>query len=97
MKEVADLIDTNIICWSKMENETVVINLETGFYYSLDELGGWIWDMLSENVPREEIASRIAASYEIDEAAALADLKEFMQELRTEQLIDVREQNRVCL
>lgn len=49
---------------------------------TLNELGSFIWNTLSEDLTLEAITARIIDAYEIDAATAQADAEEFLAELR---------------
>lgn len=77
-------IDKEVVCWSKLENETLLLNLVTGFYYTLDEIGGVIWEMLVDQKNPEEIAAKIVDEYDVTAEAAVQDLKELLNMLQSE-------------
>ncbi len=55
--------------------------------FVLTELGDFIWDLLPEAESEEEILTRILEEYDVDEATAKADLAEFMEKLRTMEIL----------
>lgn len=77
-------IDKEVVCWSKLENETLLLNLVTGFYYTLDEIGGVIWEMLVDQKSPDEIAAKIIEEYDVTAEAAAQDLKELLNMLQSE-------------
>lgn len=62
------------------ETEVVVVNLETGSYYSVEGSGIDIWRMLEAQHEESEIASAF-------ENGAAESARKFLHELRDEQLI----------
>lgn len=83
-------IDKDNIFWRKVEGETVILNIDTSFYYTLDEVGSIIWDMLLDSKTEDEIAAKIAAEYDIDDAAAKKDIKVLLKNLEKEDLIEAK-------
>ena len=70
-----------------IENEVIIVNLDSGSYYSLDEVGADLWFLLTSGLSVAEIAPRIKAQYE-DEHGNIDDaLHSFVAELWQEQLI----------
>ena len=49
--------------------------------FVLTELGAFIWDLLPEAETEEEILRKILSEYEVDEATARADIREFLKKL----------------
>lgn len=80
-------IDKEIICWSRLENETLLLNLVTGFYYTLDELGGEIWSLLLDGKSPAEISADIEKNYDVPKNVIDQDLKELLDLLQTEGLL----------
>jgi hypothetical protein len=44
-----------------VENEAVIINVETGIYYSTEGAGGWIWSNVAVAAPCDAMRSRLVA------------------------------------
>lgn len=70
-----------------LEGEAVLINLSNGMYYSIDGVGGRIWELIERGAPLSEIVQDIAARFDVDEKTAGADLRTFMNELVAENLV----------
>ena len=49
--------------------------------FILTELGAFIWDLLPEAAGEEDIVKAVLAEYEVDEATARADIREFLKKL----------------
>lgn len=47
----------------RMDDEVMVINLDTGHYYSIEGAGIPMWEALTASVPVSRIAERFAAAY----------------------------------
>lgn len=70
-----------------MEGELVVINLETGCYYSLNESAAIIWQQLENGMTPEDISARVfdGEGYDPEELSYKVD--SFCQYLMDEQLM----------
>jgi hypothetical protein len=55
--------------------------------FVLTELGSFIWDRLPEAESAEEILKAILAEYDVEEATARADLTQFLDKLRSMQIL----------
>ena len=80
-------IDPEIICSSKVDDETLILNLDTGFYYTLDMVGGEIWDRLLDRQEEDQIISAISESYNADPEQIKNDFRELIAHLEKEGLI----------
>lgn len=80
-------VDKEKIFWRKIEDETVILNIDTGFYYTLDELGSLIWDMALEQRDEREIVAHILDKYETSEETARRDIRALVVNLKKEELI----------
>jgi hypothetical protein len=70
-----------------VEGETIVVNLDTGSYYDLDQAGGCVFALLSHGVAVSELADVLAHSYQLELARADAVLRAFAERLADEGLI----------
>lgn len=70
------------ILHTRFENEAVLLNLESGRYYSMNAVGSRIWSLLSER-PRtlEELLTNITDEYQISREAAGQDIQALIQDL----------------
>lgn len=74
-----------------LQGEAIVLGLEKGMYYGLDEVGALVWTLLAEPRPVTEIRDRIVARFDVDEPTCEKDLLAFLTQLHGEALIDVRD------
>lgn len=72
----------------RIADETVLVDLERGVYYALDEVGTEIWDGLSEGDDTPEaLKLRILRRFEVDAERAATDLDRLLGELERTGLI----------
>ena len=75
------------IAWRRVDEEIVILNLESSQYYSLNSVAGRIWELISEGKDEEGIVKSLVAEYKVEEKAARADLKSFVEQLKEERAI----------
>lgn len=75
---------------SQMEQEKVVLSLNSGKYYGLDELGARIWDLLQQSHTLSEISNAICQEYEVEIEECDRDVRELLEELLDAKLIEVK-------
>lgn len=70
-----------------IEGEAIIINLETGVYYSLDGIGGEVWSLLEGHHAVDSVIASLAARYGIPEETCGADVRALVDQLLEEKLI----------
>ncbi|MEW6303747.1 MAG: PqqD family protein [Verrucomicrobiota bacterium] len=70
-----------------IDGEVVVINLDSGTYYSLTDSAARIWDWLQAGDDTTQIAARLGHEYAVESSIAHTEATRFLQELQSENLI----------
>jgi pyrroloquinoline quinone biosynthesis protein D len=76
-KDPAKFVETNI------EDETVVMALETGDFFSLKDTAKAIWDKIDGTRDRDAIVASLAEDYGVEEAEIADEIDDFLAELDT--------------
>ena len=66
-----------------------VLHLGTKRYYTLNETGQRIWQLLAQGGTKDEVASVLAEEYDIDLTTARRGVERFVDELRDEGLLEI--------
>ena len=74
--------------YQELDSESVILNMQSGLYYSLNEVGTYIWAMLVEERTLEEIIANIVTEFEVTVDQAQRDLFKLIQELLTSGLVE---------
>jgi hypothetical protein len=81
---------TEIIDSALSETEAVMLNMDKGNYYGVEDVAKFIWDALAEPLSISALCDRIMAYYvEVDRASCEQDALNFARELLTENLVHV--------
>jgi hypothetical protein len=75
---------------SSLDGEAVILNLNSGIYYTLNAVGASIWNLIQEPRTVNDIRNAILAEYEVESAQCERDLVALLQQLEAEGLIEVR-------
>jgi hypothetical protein len=67
--------------------QTVLLRLEDGGYYALDEVGARIWELCDGERAVGEIVGVLCGEFDAPEAIVRADVLEFIGDLRRERLL----------
>ena len=78
------------VVWRRGDEGVVVLNPNDGQYFSLDDVGGRIWELCEGDRSISEIADVLAEEYDADAAVIQADALELLQDLKGEGLVTVR-------
>lgn len=70
-----------------IEGEAILVNLETGSYYSADRVGAVIWDGIENGMPVAQIVDAITHAYGGDEGDKQAGVGAFLEQLQKERLV----------
>ncbi len=73
-----------------LDGEAVLVNVESGEYFGLNETGSEVWRLVVEGVPTEQIPERLVESFEVALEAATADVEDLVRELRAHGLADAQ-------
>lgn len=69
--------------------ETLVLHMETGGYYSLRKVAAEIWEQLKRPVAAETIAAELSRRYGIPRDRCEEDLLELLADLRKRDLVRI--------
>ena len=80
-------IDKDKVVHRLIGDEAVLLNLDNGSYYNINEVGTQIWEQMSEGKSICEIVLFIAEEYSLSEERAEKDLLLFLKVLEKNALI----------
>lgn len=72
----------------EVEEETVLLNLESGIYFGLNRVGTRIWNGLVSGAAPAEIRSSITSAFAIDEATVARDMEGLIKQLVSKGLLE---------
>ena len=75
-----------------IDGEAVLINLSNGVYYSMDEVGALIWEMVESKYSLEEMVATICARYDVSTEQTQSDVERLAAELLDENLLSVADE-----
>lgn len=87
MKEIY-IVDKRETISEVIDNDTVIVNLQTGCYYSLNATASFIWDMLKEGSDNDSIANNYKTVFNIEYATASKDTANILSTLKNKSLIN---------
>jgi|GEM_PF-1120513 len=80
----------DIIASDLSETEAVMLNIDKGFYYGVEDVAKFIWDALDQPISVAEICDRVMAYFvDVERATCEEDALTYAQELLDEGLLNV--------
>jgi hypothetical protein len=73
--------------WRTIDGKGILVDLESGYYFSLNTTGQYIWGQIDGARNIREIARRVVDRFDIDEETALRDCLELAGRLREQGLV----------
>lgn len=74
-------IQNKEIIQSKIGDEVVMLDVESGFYFGLNSVGSIIWSHLSVLISFEELIQKLSSQFEVDLEICRKDTSEFLDQL----------------
>jgi len=72
-----------------LDGEAVLLDLTSGTYFGLDEVGSEIWALIAEGTTVQAIQRKVTELYDVDDATARKDLEALVAEMQERGLVDV--------
>jgi hypothetical protein len=77
-----------------IDGEAVLVNLDTGAYYSIDKVGSFAWSSLSQGLSIGQTVDAISGRYQVDPKVIETDIFDFVRQLEEEDLIVPEKESR---
>ena len=83
------------VLFNKISEEIVILSFSQGYYFTLDEIGSRIWEMLlEESSSVYELATKLMDEYEVELEKCKGDVQEFIDDMVSKNLIiPVKQEN----
>ena len=75
------------VLFHEVGGEAVILNLESGKYFGLDEVGTRMWVLLSEHGAVEPVLRVLFEEYDVEEERLRADLLKLIDDLASHGLL----------
>ncbi len=76
----------SVVC-TELDDGAILLNLDSKYYYNLNETGLRIWHIMEESQDPMEIAKKLTDEYEIDLEKAKTSVVRLMEDLEKEGVI----------
>ncbi len=82
------VIATNQQLSTDMADETVILNMQDGIYYGLDEVGTFIWQNIQSPISVTTLIQLLLEAYAVDKATAERDIMRLLNDLQQKHLVN---------
>src|SRR5215813_5764676 len=80
-------VNTPTVTHETIDGEAVIINLDSGNYYSLIDVGSFVWSLIEKGASASEVQHCVVQTYQGDEADIDRGVQELLAQLQQENLI----------
>ena len=74
---------------SRIGDEVVMLDVDSGFYFGLNEVASEIWTMLQHPITEQEIVDALMDNYEVDPQICAAETKAVLEQMLEHKIISV--------
>jgi hypothetical protein len=75
---------------SDIGGEVVILNLKSGVYHGLNEVGARIWSLIQEAKTVKEVKATLLQEYAVEQEQCDREVQELLQQLQAAELIEVK-------
>lgn len=72
---------------SEIEEQIVVLNIDSGHFFSLNPVGARIWEMLATPQTEQQICSAMLARFDVENDECRAQVREFVDRMLAHGLV----------
>ncbi|MDJ1181920.1 lasso peptide biosynthesis PqqD family chaperone [Roseofilum casamattae] len=76
---------------SVMEDEVVMMNLQTDSYYGANTVGTRIWELLEQPLTVGELCAKLQQEFDVDDETCQRDVLPFVEKIIDEKLVRIIE------
>lgn len=84
-------INSPNVIYEIIDGEAVMVNLESGSYYSIDKVGIVVWEYVDRGMSNDQIVSAISAQYDGERTYIERHVDQLLDQLQAEELIVLTE------
>lgn len=79
------------IIQSKIGEEVVMLDMESGFYFGLNSVASIIWGMMKDGITFEVLCNQLMEQFDVERSLCEADTQELINQLLEKKIIRVVE------
>lgn len=87
MENIRYKINAPSVVSEVIDGEAVIVNMDNGNYYSIDDSGAFIWDLLCQGANSDDLVGLVEKSYASSDVDVRAIISEIIGEFLKEELL----------
>jgi hypothetical protein len=80
-------IQNKAIVQSKIGEEVVMLDMDSGFYFGLNSVASVIWGLLANEIGFEALIDQLMAQFDVERSLCEADTKELLDQMVEKNII----------
>lgn len=76
------------IVWRVVDGETLLLDTQSGDYFSLNGTGTEIWNLVAQGMTRDEVAQKLVERYDLAFDDAARDVDALVEDLVSQQIVE---------
>ena len=80
-------IQNKTIVQSKIGEEVVMLDMESGFYFGLNSVASVIWGLLADEIGFEKLIEQLMAQFEVERSICEAGTQELLDQMLEKNII----------
>ena len=80
---------TSDILFDNVGEEIVMMNMDKGMYYALDEIAGEIWKMIEEPISVADLCTALLKDFDVSPEDCERDTLAYLQDLQERELLEI--------
>lgn len=84
-------IQNKEVIQSKIGDEVVMLDVESGYYFGLNSVASVIWDLMKEKINLNSMVESLMQQYDIDKETCEADTLELLEKMIEKKIIRIVE------
>ena len=81
------LVINESVVSAELDDEVILLNVESGVYFGLDAIGTRIWSALEQGATEQAIYTQLFDEYDVDPDQLRKDISSFLEMLREQGLV----------
>lgn len=83
------IIKNNNVVSKTVQDEEILLNLDTGVYFGLNSVGTQVWKCIESGSTQEELINHLCEIYSVPYDEAKSDVVELLEELKNHNLLQL--------
>jgi ABC-type transport system involved in Fe-S cluster assembly fused permease/ATPase subunit len=82
-------IQNKEVIQSRIGDEIVMLDVESGFYFGLNSVASVIWEMMKEKVDLETMVDALMKEFDVDKSTCESDTLELLGQMAEKKIISI--------